>query len=186
MVTEIDISKALTIPGWMTPRELAWLAMQATQHERIVEIGSYQGRSTRALADNTPGTVYAVDLWALGPWVNEIDWMAAKFAECGPEFVYEAFQQNLSPHIETGKVVPIRSTSSDAAVDLHDQFFDMIFIDGAHDYDSVVRDIILWSPMATGLLCGHDYDHVAVQRAVKMLVPDHIVIEGTTLWMRNR
>jgi len=182
----IDIGRASQIDGWMTERELAWLAMQASQRRRIIEIGSYQGRSTRALADNTPGTVYAVDVWAIGDWAKEIDWMAKKFEELGPEFVFDGFRSNMEPHIETGKVVPIRSTSVAAAVDLCDEEFDMIFIDGAHDYDSVITDIVMWQPLATGLLCGHDYDHPQVARAVKMLISNHQVIEGTTIWASAR
>ena len=61
--TPLKLDKALSIPGWMTVTEFCWLAEQATKHLRIVEIGSYLGRSTRALADNTPGWVLAVDDW---------------------------------------------------------------------------------------------------------------------------
>jgi hypothetical protein len=61
------LANALAIDGWMSEREVAWLAHMAAQHHRIVELGSWKGRSTRALGDNTPGTVWAVDTWAGSP-----------------------------------------------------------------------------------------------------------------------
>ena len=35
----------------------------------------------------------------------------------------------------------------------------MLYIDGAHDYDSVLQDIELYYPKikSGGLICGHDY-----------------------------
>jgi predicted O-methyltransferase YrrM len=59
----INIARALATDGWMSEAELFWLATQAQQHRRIVELGSFLGRSTRALADHTPGIVYA---WTTG------------------------------------------------------------------------------------------------------------------------
>src|SRR5947199_8512111 len=58
-----DISKALSIQGWMSEPELNWLAETAQTAKVIVEVGSHVGRSTRALADNTQGTLIAVDDW---------------------------------------------------------------------------------------------------------------------------
>ena len=86
------IEKALAIDGWMSPAELQWLAEQAIKHYRIVEIGSHLGRSTRALADNTPGTVYAVDTW-YGPMDISIPiWEREK--------IYDQFLANMNGLIE--------------------------------------------------------------------------------------
>ena len=67
-----DITNALKVPGWMWQHELQWLADQATRYSKIVEIGSWRGRSTRALADNTPGTVTAVDGFVGSPFDTEL------------------------------------------------------------------------------------------------------------------
>jgi len=64
-MSQVNIEKALQIPGWMSIRELIWLASTAKDCLSIVEFGSFQGRSTCALADNSPDNckIYAVDPW---------------------------------------------------------------------------------------------------------------------------
>jgi len=57
----LDLARARAITGWMADDELLWLARVARGCQRIVEVGSYQGRSTRALADHCPGVVFCVD-----------------------------------------------------------------------------------------------------------------------------
>ena len=100
---------------------------------------------------------------------------------------YDRFRMNMIPHIENGTVIPLRKPSLLVAGMLRVAgSFDMCFIDGAHDYESVCTDINSWAPLTTGLLCGHDYDHADVKRAVTELVPNHTVIEGTTIWMRSQ
>jgi len=47
------------------------------------------------------------------------------------------------------------------------------FIDAAHDYDSVKKDLVAWQPKlkAAGLLAGHDAQHAEVMRAVNETFP---------------
>ncbi len=61
----VFVKHAMSIFGWMSEDELVWLAEQAGKSKRILEVGSHLGRSTSALAINTRGVVYAVDLWRL-------------------------------------------------------------------------------------------------------------------------
>ena len=53
--TAISLRRAKKISGWISGPELLWLAQQAQYHSVIIEIGSWKGRSTRALGDYTPG-----------------------------------------------------------------------------------------------------------------------------------
>lgn len=135
----VDTDRAKNIEGWMSESELHWLATQAKTHKVIVEIGSHCGRSTRALADNTEGVVFAVDYWK-------------------DEDIALKFYSNLSDHIASGKVRPVRLSSADAARVLN-ATPDMIFVDGEHDEAAVRSDITNWQPLLAdgGLLCGHDY-----------------------------
>ena len=180
----INIDKAVSIDGWTDPAELVWLATQAQYHNNILEIGSWKGRSTRALADHTPGKVWAVDHW-MGPNVDDY-WTGPTSKEIwadyeqfyhevikyGPEMVLGQFTANLSDLLANDKIVIVRMDSHEAAISLlptHQGFFDMIFIDGDHSYKQIKSDILDCLPLLApgGLFCGHDYTWDGVRRAVE-------------------
>lgn len=171
-----NIAAALKVPGWMWEYELQWLADQATKYNKIVEIGSWRGRSTRALADNTPGTVTAVDGFVGSPFDTPNGmWpdMKAQLAGKPEDWVYNEFMQNTGylPNVRT-----FRMLSLDGAEHLKDEQFDMIFIDAGHDYEHVKQDILAWRPLLAsgGCFSGHDYfpGCPGVMQAVDELVPN--------------
>ncbi len=163
---QVDISRSLTIGGWMSEVELTWLATQALTHDMIVEFGSLHGRSTRAMADNNSGIIWAVD-----PWAGDY------FAEDGNSiqlstYVMPYFIQNLKDKIDAGRVIPVRKFSYQFSLP---HTVDMVFIDGDHRYKTVVKDIKKAYELlrSGGLICGHDYDHdrwPGVKQAVDELV----------------
>lgn len=178
---KVDISKALTIGGWMSEDELLWLASQARNHKYIVEFGSLHGRSTRAMADNMMpnGKIWAVDPWA-GDYYNEdnIDIPISTY-------VMPYFIQNLSDRIRENKVEPVREFSYRFKLPFQ---VDMVFIDGDHRYETVIKDIKKAFELLKdgGLICGHDYNHPSwpgVKKAVDILVDtmSPIKVEGT-IW----
>lgn len=176
-----EISRALLIRGWMTLDECVWLAEQAAKHKRIVEIGSCYGRSTRAMADNTQGVIFAVDNWQ-GP-------SEAKLSEEEKSRVFGEFSENLKDHIDSGRVVPY--TTNHAEIESINLIFcgpeqrtDMVFIDGDHSREAVLRDIRIWKERIApgGLLCGHDANWQAVEQAVRELLPGALVAERTNIW----
>lgn len=164
------------IPGWMNLEELAWLTEQAAKHERIVEIGSYLGRSTRALGENTPGVVFAVDDWK-GP--REVNWSSS-------DNLFERFCANLRDLIEVGKVRPCCVSHEEWQVQMAGMLPgpDMVFIDGDHAYESVLRDVkwAISNAEAGALICGHDYDWQNVKKAVDELVTERQQVPGTAIW----
>lgn len=137
----------------MTERELTWLASQARNAKVIVEFGCFYGRSTRALADNTNGIIYAVD-----PWNGDYPGETGEALKNINTYVYPNFKQNLKDHIESGRVKPVRAYSNDYVGD--DNSVDMLFIDGDHNYKTVKDDILhaLQLVRPGGIICGHDYD----------------------------
>jgi predicted O-methyltransferase YrrM len=166
----MQLENALKISGWMSLPELTWLATQASTHTRIVEVGSWFGRSTRALADNTKGMVYAVDTWSQSSPTTS----AYHLGDKPKGWLLNEFLTN-TKGLTNIQVVQMLSVDAARSFNSTPQF-DMIFIDANHD--SVKADILAWKPLliSGGLLCGHDYtDYAAVRQVVDELLPGRAV-----------
>lgn len=175
----------------MTVPELIWLAEQAKRSRCIAEIGSWRGRSTRAMADNLhpEGMIFTID-----PFVDDSigypGWWTAKES---PEkykqkdWLWSEFSHNMNGMIGT-KVIPIRMFSAHAFEVLRGRGmkFDFIFIDGSHDFGHVTGDIQMFSRLLKpgGLLSGHDYNEPTcpeVASAVNAQCP-RITLAPGTIW----
>lgn len=135
----------MEITGWMSGLELLYLAETANKSKLIAEAGSFHGRSTRAMADNTGGIIHAVDPWKPVTLLKDVgvDGMT-----------YTRFCLNLDKHIKSGRVIP----HGKKFVDFMIEDPDFIFIDAMHDYDSVKTDIEhALTLIKRGTLAGHDY-----------------------------
>src|SRR5687768_5054015 len=96
----VQIEKARSIQGWMSDAELFFLAKTAKVSKSIIEVGVYHGRTTRALADNTSGVVYAVD-----PWMPDVLTDNGSLAFHVGNEVFNSFYCNLAGYINSGRVV---------------------------------------------------------------------------------
>lgn len=169
----IDISNALKVTGWMRPTELEWLAVQASKHQRILEIGSYHGRSTVAMLDNSTSRIWCMDSWATKV-ITESD--------------YQKFVGNMKPYQDRVTVLRGEGEEMLSQLQASGDLFDMVFIDDGHDYEFVHADISNSRPLVRpgGLLCGHDYDMAwpGVMKAVNELVPGFNRVKDTSLWWK--
>lgn len=181
VASQVNINRAKSIMGWMSEKELTWLANRAMEFPTIVEFGSFHGRSTRALADHTAGVIYAVDPWN-GDYIYEKTGQTLKGINT---FVLPEFCFNLKDHIDSGRVFICRGYS-DVFTLPEGVKADMVFIDGDHGYNACKKDILkalsLLNP--DGLICGHDYNHPnypGVTQAVHELLGD-VQVEDTIWW----
>jgi len=158
------------IPTHMTVRERLMLTQTALGLPEgcvVVEIGSYLGASTTFLAAAAVqrcGNVHAVDTW-----MNEA---------MGAEGMYDTwaeFRTNTAPF--TDYIVPHRGTSEQVHAETGGIACDMLFIDGDHHYEGVVKDLRLWLPSLRqgGVLAMHDFDRADVQRAFSEIVGTNVV-----------
>jgi len=158
----MNIEKAKKIKGWMRISELQWIAQQAATHSNILEVGVYEGRSTRAWIDNLQenSRLSVMDSWDTEYGNGE-----------GP-IHFNTFKQNLKDKLCDITVIHGKSSSQ---LSLLKKEYDCIFIDAAHDYLSVTVDCTLAGQLLVpgGLLCGHDYEpsHSGLMKAVKELFP---------------
>jgi hypothetical protein len=171
----VDLGKAVWIPGWMGIPELSYLAGEAKRHKRIVEIGSYQGLSTRAMADNTEGFVLAID-----------DWYGPRTVYIAPGYramLFDMFYDNCEDLILKGKVWWLKADhKTDIKIDFEP---DMVFIDGDHEYEAFRHDFHLWLPRLAkgGLLCGHDAEYPGVKQVLQESGLEYEVVnESPFIW----
>ena len=135
------------------------LAMGLEEGANILEIGSYKGASTSALAHAAllkKHIVYCIDPWA--DYEKQPDFINnPQFDPFSGEKVILEFKRNTA--FAGRSIRPLHGYSSDFAELIPTSFFKMIFIDGAHDYSSVCADILLALSKLKpgGVLCGHDY-----------------------------
>jgi hypothetical protein len=67
-----------------------------------------------------------------------------------------------------GRAKLLREKSWDAAKQFEDNSLDLVYIDGDHTYQGVVRDLAAWFPKVRkgGMICGDDIGWPGVKRAV--------------------
>ena len=174
----LEIQKTMSHPG---NHDLAWLATAAQGCERIVELGSFIGASTRAMLDNSEAKIWCVDSW--------------RGSETGrglrpTEKHFRLFLEHIRD--VRGRVVILKMFTREAAALLPNDFFDMVFIDADHSYGAVRFDILHYAPLLKlgGLLCGHDYEvgrriRRGLIRAVDELVTD-VHTAGQMIWWTRR
>lgn len=147
-------------------RRLWDAAARLTAPARVVEIGSFQGRSTIVLASAAPAgvEVVAIDPHAgndRGP--QEL----SGFADAA-QGDHEAFLANLSAAGVRDRVRHVREFSS-AALSEVDGEVDLLYIDGAHRYRPALDDIRRWGDRVRdgGTLLIHDsFSSVGVTLAI--------------------
>lgn len=190
--------RAEEVEGWMTEEELRVLREVASALKKpfVVEVGSWKGRSTIALAQAIApqgGKFFAVDTWQGTPSERTTYHAEARYRD-----IYKQFCNNISAAAVDGVVVSCKMTSLEAANLFLGGSVDMVFLDGDHSQEAVTADIEAWWPKLKkgGLMMGHDYTDQdqeqdqesggwpGVKRAVQAKFgPSVAVINGTTLWM---
>jgi predicted O-methyltransferase YrrM len=158
-----------SIPGWLGDDE-AWALHEMVRSQTttggpltVVEIGSWQGRSTIALASGlrsgVGGTLYAVDPHH-GTALHETTGVPDTY----PAFLDNIREAGLSSYVRT-----LRARSTDARSDFVDGSVDVLFVDGSHAYADLLRDIDEWvSALAeSAAVAFHDATaYPAVKRAL--------------------
>lgn len=184
-----------TTGGIMTPTEalaLFRIARLLPPGSRILEIGSYRGASTTAIGHAIAGRdieIYCLDCWHDYDGQGFFNGIPAgsKPADCD---IFLSFLANTAFLGEQLRV--LKGYSRQFKRLLPQGFFDLVFVDAAHDYVNVAADIVIACDVlaAGGIVCGHDYhsDGQDVIKAVDDLITYNPaiavkgLIAGTSIW----
>lgn len=158
-----DFAAVMAIEGQMRRSEvrvLYELAQQVAVGTCIVEIGSYHGLSTAALArgsaQGASAPVYAIDSHEyLDPGTYSESAGMLYAGNDGAVFMRYMLASNVAP------MVRVINLFSNEAVQGWHRPIGLLWLDGNHEYDAVRRDFDEWSPFVVegGWIALHDAHH---------------------------
>jgi len=177
----------VTVPGftedWFSEESQAALVelygLVADLDGDIIEVGSWEGKSTVALANAcAPAKMYAVDTWLGSP--GEVSAQLAAERD-----VYGTFVANIDALTEGNVVVCRMGWRMFFATQRRPIRF--LFIDAEHSYDEVRANIATALPLMVkgGVICGDDNHHPPVQRAVLDTLGEQVKLKATLWWWQK-
>jgi len=163
---EIEETKKIAegIQGWVSDREGAYLFQKAKDCSKgiIIEIGSWKGKSTIWLGKGSK-IGNKIRIYAIDPF----DGRDSKFITIPqPDYsVFEIFKDNIEKAGLDGLITPIVSRSQDTSEKIKEGI-ELLFIDGAHEYEFVKKDFELYFPKVIkgGIIAFHDANEKRVFR----------------------
>lgn len=144
----------------------------------IAEVGVYLGHSVAFMATMAKEAGKAITIYAVDTFEGSKEHRKRDF--CG-EFIANMSACGVDMYIR-----PIIGESALTPQYIRRQF-DFVFIDAAHDYESVKADIQAWMPKVKegGILAGHDYCEAwpGVKKVVDELLPNR-QLNKSVWWIR--
>lgn len=145
---------------------------------KMLEIGSYMGESTSMFAaSGIFHEIHCID--PFNGYEEANDLLNKKWNEVSNEFnINTRHFNNITIH---------QDYSYNISDSFQDNYFDLIYIDAAHDYDSVKKDIELYLPKCKRIIAGHDYspEWPGVTQSVNEILgkPDFIFSDSS--WLKK-
>jgi predicted O-methyltransferase YrrM len=150
--------------GWLSSHDIAELSRLA-RGMTVLELGAYHGRSTTVLS-------------RVAKYVISVD---------RHEGVPRHDEDSLPDYLAA--IRPLRNV---AMVVAHFEDFvpllkpvDLVFIDGQHEYEFVMRDIILTLLVDPAVVAFHDYDFSEVKQAATEMFGDPNRVHGSVASFRR-
>lgn len=114
------------------------------------EIGVWRGANAKLMFDIIPNlTLYLVDPYSKYLYSHRIVL----------DIHFQDAKEKAYKLVDGFNAIFIEKPSEDAIKDISDESLDFVFIDGNHEYDFVMQDIILWNRKVRkgGIISGDDY-----------------------------
>ena len=180
--------KYYEIPGWFNGHEEYDKAVDyCPPNGKILEIGCFYGRSTNYMCTNIVNTKRTdIKVYALDTFRGSSDHSFIQEA-VEPDGTFKAYTEaNLKEFIDLGivELIESRSDNSETINKFEDGFFDVIIVDGAHQYEAVLDDIENWwsKLKQDGIMLFDDMYMESVATAVRnglsQKVPDYSIMTG--------
>jgi len=160
------IKDFLMIDGWLNITEACALYKTVkkikNRNIKICEIGSWMGRSSyvfaRAIEDNARSQVICIDPFnGDGDFGSKKEYRRLMVGDSKRKNLKDKFIENMEKNKVINKIRVIEGYSNKVVRDFRHKI-DLLFIDGNHDYKSVLDDYLQWSPLIrkNGYIAFHD------------------------------
>lgn len=180
--------KYYEIPGWFNGHEEYDKAIDyCPPNGKILEIGCFYGKSTNYMCTNIVNTKRTdIKVYALDTFRGSSEHSFIQEA-VGPDGTFKSYtESNLKDFIDLGivELIESRSDNLETVNKFEDGFFDVIIVDGAHEYDAVLDDIENWwsKLKQDGIMLFDDMYMESVATAVRnglsQKVPDYSIMTG--------
>jgi hypothetical protein len=165
--------------NWFTyPNLYTHIVKAAPSTAHFVEVGVWKGRSAAFLAVEIINSGKNITLDLVDTWEGSEEHLPLQYD------LFEVFKKNISP-VEPYVNIK-RMDSLSAALAYANRSLDFVFIDAAHDYESVKADILAWMPKikSGGYLAGHDYPTwEGVTKAVNEIIGAENIQSAESCWL---
>jgi predicted O-methyltransferase YrrM len=154
------------VHGWFDfPSIYDEAVKKATNKSIFVEVGVAYGKSINYLASASKEAGKSPKIYAVDSFKGTTGERPGTYSKN----MFELFVQNVHLCLNNDIIETIVGDSTDSASKFKDGSCDLIFIDAAHDYASVKKDLLAWMPKLKkgGIFAGHDIDARGVHRAVE-------------------
>ena len=143
--------------NWFTyPNLYSQMVSDFPNNSHFVEVGVWKGMSAAYMAVEIINSGKNIKFDCIDNW-EYVEGLQEDIPKNLYDNLYEIFTNNISPvkHI----INPIKEISWEGAKHYEDKSLDFVFIDAAHDYECVKKDINAWYPKIKpmGIIAGHDY-----------------------------
>jgi hypothetical protein len=175
----------------MKNRRMRWTAalkrLPKDKKIRVAEVGVWTGLFSEQLLIHRPLLrLYQIDRWkAYSPEEQEVE-QEARMSRYNQIIFDKAKAENLYRIAKFSKRIKIiENDSVEAAKQISDKHFNLIFIDGAHSYIGCLADIKAWLPKVVtgGWIGGHDYPRrPGVKRAVEEIFGNKVKADSDNTW----
>ncbi len=153
--------------GWLTKDDISELERLAAG-KRVLELGAWMGRSTVVLSE-------------VAKYVVSVD---------RHQGIVNHDEDSLPNYIDAVRgrtnVAMVVASFEDFVPLLRTEMFDLVFIDGDHDYEAVQRDIGLALFVDPPVIAFHDYDYKDVRQAATEIFGDPHAVHGSVASFRRR
>ena len=152
--------------GWLTPAEADYLRVLA-ERQYVLELGAWKGRSTAVLAETAKYVVSIDRHQGIKDGIHDEDSL--------PDYL-----ANIRDLPNVAIVI-----ADWHACDFFIDSYDLVYVDGDHDADSVERDVRLANHCSRDLIAFHDWDIASVREGVgrvRGLVARDVVGSVASFW----